>query len=121
MRGEAMNQDWAVVTVATAASRWRPTEIRLESAAQGIPFEVELTARVTLDGGREITVGGFYDGDGTWILRYLPDEPGVCGASSRRRRRRSGRPERRGRGGRRAARRPRAGAGRVLSATWNAG
>ncbi|MEV4580429.1 DUF5060 domain-containing protein [Nonomuraea jabiensis] len=68
----------ASVTVPTSARRWAMTEVVLDGPSHGNPFvDVELTATFTL-GETESTVGGFYDGDGRWVLRYLPDSTGPC-------------------------------------------
>ena len=41
------------------------------------PFtEVDLTATFTHEGGQTITVNGFYDGDNTWRVRFMPLEEG---------------------------------------------
>jgi len=60
--------------------RWDVFELALREPlrgpAGGNPFvEVELSARFTR-GERSIDVAGFYDGDGTYRVRFSPDELG---------------------------------------------
>lgn len=55
---------------------WRTFELAFAGPAAGNPFlEVELSAEFS-NGGRSVTVPGFYDGDGTYKLRFLPDAQG---------------------------------------------
>ncbi len=43
----------------------------------GNPFtDVTVDAFFTAPSGRTITIPGFYDGDGTWWVRFNPGEPG---------------------------------------------
>ena len=56
--------------------QWGLFETVLEGPNRGNPFlEVELRARFTL-GERTVSVGGFYDGEGTYRVRFMPDAPG---------------------------------------------
>jgi hypothetical protein len=59
-----------------SARVWERAEVVINGPSHGNPFlEVELTA--TFRGsGLEVTVGGFYDGDGVFRLRFLPPLPG---------------------------------------------
>jgi hypothetical protein len=67
----------AQVTVPEGGRAWEPVEIRLAGPSHGNPFtEVGLTARFTLNGAAW-TVGGFYDGSGQWVARFLPGAPGT--------------------------------------------
>jgi hypothetical protein len=51
-------------------------ELVLQGPSHGNPFtDVELTATVT-GRGTSRTVGGFYDGNGTWRIRFLADAAG---------------------------------------------
>ncbi|GAA4983637.1 DUF5605 domain-containing protein [Yinghuangia aomiensis] len=62
--------------VPRGATRWSPAEIVIAGPSHGNPFiDVELTARFSRD-GTTVTVGGFYDGDGRWIIRFLPESSG---------------------------------------------
>jgi hypothetical protein len=55
---------------------WDLIEVRLEGTSHGNPFvEVELDAVFTR-GGEQVRVGGFYDGDGVFLIRALADAEG---------------------------------------------
>lgn len=57
-------------------ARWDVFEIELDGPSDGNPFtDVELGA-IFSDGQRELRVGGFYDGDGTYRIRFMPDVEG---------------------------------------------
>src|SRR3954452_15379134 len=61
---------------AAAAEQWGVCEITLPGPAAGNPFvDVSLSARFT-HGGRAVTAPGFYDGDGTYKVRFMPDRAG---------------------------------------------
>jgi hypothetical protein len=61
----------------TTCARWDAFAIELAGPAEGNPFtEVELTATFS-DGHRDIRVGGFYDGDGVYRIRFMPDAEGT--------------------------------------------
>lgn len=72
-----------MTTETTARADWPRTssrnaivELRIAGPSQGNPFtEVEFSAHLT-DPRRSFTVGGFYDGDGAWVVRLLADTPG---------------------------------------------
>ena len=54
-----------------------PAELIIEGPSHGNPFtDVELQAVFEMN-GQEITVGGFYDGEGRYIVRFLPGEAGL--------------------------------------------
>ena len=56
--------------------RWRVFELELHGPAHGNPFtEVDLRADFRL-GERTLTAYGFYDGDGVYRIRFMPDEEG---------------------------------------------
>jgi hypothetical protein len=56
--------------------RWGSADIDLAGPATGNPFmEVELSA-VFRQGQRELNVPGFYDGDGRYKIRFMPDSVG---------------------------------------------
>lgn len=56
--------------------QWGTYEITLSGPADGNPFtEVELSATFT-NGHKEVKVPGFYDGDGTYRVRFMPDAVG---------------------------------------------
>lgn len=51
-------------------------EIALDGPSHGNPFtDVELHAYFSLD-GQEIRAGGFYDGNGRYVVRFLPETAG---------------------------------------------
>lgn len=56
--------------------QWDIFELTLTGPADGNPFvEVDLFATFTRPGRRQ-RVRGFYDGDGTYRVRFMPDRPG---------------------------------------------
>ena len=56
--------------------KWDYFELTLSAAASGNPFrDVSLEAEFVHD-HRSITVKGFYDGDDTYRLRFMPDMEG---------------------------------------------
>jgi len=65
----------SIIVPADAALR-RRTEIVLSGPSHGNPFvDVDLHATFCL-GEERITVGGFYDGDGRYVVRFLPPAAG---------------------------------------------
>ncbi|MRW88580.1 DUF5060 domain-containing protein [Duganella sp. FT80W] len=63
-------------THALTVERWGTVDIALQGPAEGNPFmEVELSATFS-QGERRIEVTGFYDGDGRYVLRFMPDAEG---------------------------------------------
>ncbi|WP_372451564.1 DUF5605 domain-containing protein [Glycomyces salinus] len=57
--------------------RWEVFELELSGPSEGNPFtDVELHAEFS-DGQRPVRVGGFYDGDGIWRVRFMPDAEGA--------------------------------------------
>jgi hypothetical protein len=74
--GEEVERGSAVVTVPGTVPQYGVVEVRLDGPSHGNPFvDVELDATFT-NGARELTVGGFYDGDGRYLVRLLAEEPG---------------------------------------------
>jgi len=56
--------------------QWGLFELALAGPATGNPFtEVELSARFT-QGGRTVSVAGFYDGAGVYKIRFMPEAVG---------------------------------------------
>lgn len=56
--------------------QWDVFEVQLPGPSEGNPFaEVQLSARFS-DGAQTIEVDGFYDGDGTYRVRFMPPRPG---------------------------------------------
>jgi hypothetical protein len=59
------------------APRWGVLEVRLDGPSHGNPFvDVELDAEWTRPDGSTVRAGGFYDGDGTYVIRALADAEG---------------------------------------------
>jgi hypothetical protein len=89
---------------APAVEQWGIFEITLKGPAAGNPFvDVQLSARFTR-GDRAVTVPGFYDGDGLYRIRFMPEQQGEW-----RYRTKSNRPELDGRTGTFTAGKPAAG------------
>lgn len=60
----------------TTVSKWSVFELSLAGPKSGNPyFDVELSGRFS-QGNRTIIVPGFYDGDGNYKLRFMPDHEG---------------------------------------------
>ena len=58
------------------AEQWGVFELSLPGPSSGNPYkDVTFTARFTLE-HRSVQVTGFYDGDGTYRARFMPDAPG---------------------------------------------
>jgi hypothetical protein len=56
---------------------WDVIEVRLQGPSHGNPFlDVDLHAVFTRPDGSEARVGGFYDGDGVYLVRALADAEG---------------------------------------------
>lgn len=56
---------------------WETFEVAFDGPREGNPFvDVELTAVFRLD-HREVKVWGFYDGDGVYKVRFMPDAVGA--------------------------------------------
>lgn len=61
----------------TAQHAWDPAEIAFHGPSAGNPYlEVQLSASIEGPDG-ETEVFGFYDGEGTYKLRFLPPAPGL--------------------------------------------
>jgi hypothetical protein len=60
----------------THVEQWGIFELALAGSAEGNQFlDVELTAQFSHK-HRTITVDGFYDGDGVYRIRFMPDTQG---------------------------------------------
>ena len=60
----------------SSVPRWEIFELPLTGPSTGNPFtDVQLTATFTL-GHRSVAVDGFYDGDGDYKVRFMPDADG---------------------------------------------
>jgi len=64
-------------TIPRSTERWDFFEQSFKGPQSGNPFlEVQLGA-LFRKGHREIRVDGFYDGEGLYKIRFMPDEPGL--------------------------------------------
>jgi hypothetical protein len=67
----------AALTPPAATPRWGVLEVRLAGPSHGNPFvDVELDAEWTRPDGSTARTGGFYDGDGAYVVRALADAEG---------------------------------------------
>ena len=67
----------AAVTLPDRAHRHQQVEVELRGPSHGNPFvDVEVSATFTSN-GEAVWVGGFYDGDGRYLLRFLPPTAGT--------------------------------------------
>jgi hypothetical protein len=58
-------------------ARWDHTEINLQGPSSGNPF-IDVTLSATFrNQNRSLTVPGFYDGGGSYKIRFMPDEVGA--------------------------------------------
>jgi Domain of unknown function (DUF5060)/Domain of unknown function (DUF5605)/Protein of unknown function (DUF4038) len=70
---------FAVIRAATppTVEQWGVYEITLKGPTDGNPFlTVPVTARFSQN-GNSVVVNGFYDGDGTYRVRFMPDKTGA--------------------------------------------
>src|SRR5262245_21517864 len=66
-----------------SVKRWDIFEAALPGPSGGNPFlDVQLEAVFTL-GSRQVRVPGFYDGDGTYRIRFMPDSEGAWSYATR--------------------------------------
>jgi hypothetical protein len=74
--GRLVAADSAAPAAPGTVEQWDVFEIALTGPTDGNPFvDVRFTAAFT-DGSRTIEVNGFYDGDGIYRVRFMPDHPG---------------------------------------------
>ncbi|QLD11436.1 DUF5605 domain-containing protein [Microbacterium oleivorans] len=75
--GDEVPRGSAALHAPASTHLWDPLEIRLQGPSHGNPFvDVELDAVFERDGS-EIRVGGFYDGEGSYVIRALADVEGT--------------------------------------------
>jgi hypothetical protein len=66
----------AQAEAAGAIPKWEIFELTLSGPKEGNPFrEVQLSATF-INGARRVTADGFYDGDGVYKIRFMPDAEG---------------------------------------------
>lgn len=59
-----------------SVEQWDIFELQLKGPSEGNPFtEVQFTTEFT-NGTKTIEVAGFYDGDGVYRVRFMPESPG---------------------------------------------
>ena len=57
----------------STATLWATHELSFAGPAEGNPF-LDVTIGATFSqGDRQVRVNGFYDGDGRYLVRFLPD------------------------------------------------
>jgi hypothetical protein len=75
--GEDVARGSAAVSTPAPTSRWGVLEVRIAGPSHGNPFvDVELHADFVRPDGTTVAVGGFYDGDGEYVVRALADAEG---------------------------------------------
>ena len=62
--------------LAAGMERWGVFEAEFRGPSSGNPFVDVTISAVFAHGGREIRAPGFYDGDGIYRIRFMPDELG---------------------------------------------
>ena len=62
--------------VAVDVQQYHRHDFSFRASVTGNPFDVLLSAEFTGPSGVRLTVPGFYDGDGTWKVRFSPAEIG---------------------------------------------
>src|SRR5262245_36104796 len=61
----------------TMIEQWGMFELSLQAKSQGNPYlEVDFSAKFSQD-EKSIVVAGFYDGDGLYRVRFMPESQGV--------------------------------------------
>ncbi|MFC4304416.1 DUF5605 domain-containing protein [Cohnella boryungensis] len=59
-----------------SVEKWGVFELPLRGPSTGNPFRDHSVQAVFRFGGREVKVNGFYDGEGKYLVRFLPDREG---------------------------------------------
>ncbi|MGD0652293.1 MAG: DUF5060 domain-containing protein [Verrucomicrobiia bacterium] len=66
----------SVVAADATVEQWGVLEVSLAGPTNGNPFlDVQFSARFSLDAS-VVEAAGFYDGDGIYRVRFMPDKPG---------------------------------------------
>ena len=64
---------WQLSAQVKKIPQWERFEIVLQGTAKGNPFaDASLTATFWQQGGDTVNVQGFYDGDGRYVIRFMP-------------------------------------------------
>ena len=75
---EDVRRSSARISAVGPAEQWSVTELTIEGPSHGNPFvDVELSAEFTSEAGRHISVGGFYDGEGAYRIRFQAPSAGT--------------------------------------------
>jgi Domain of unknown function (DUF5060)/Protein of unknown function (DUF4038) len=75
---EDVGRSSARISVVGLAEQWSVTELTIEGPSHGNPFvDVELSAEFTSEADRHISVGGFYDGEGAYRIRFQAPSAGT--------------------------------------------
>ena len=74
---ESVRRGSARVRPSGPSEQWGITELVIDGPSHGNPFvDVELSARFTDDRGNGTSVGGFYDGEGVYRIRFQAPQAG---------------------------------------------
>lgn len=57
--------------------RWKMTELRLQGPSQGNPFLEQFVRAEFRCANEQVSVEGFYDGDGVYLVRFMPSFTGT--------------------------------------------
>lgn len=69
---------WQLNAQVKKVPQWERFEVALQGTSDGNPFtDVSLAAAFWQQGGDTVNVQGFYDGDGRYIIRFMPALPGM--------------------------------------------
>jgi hypothetical protein len=75
---EDVRRGSARIRPVSLAEQWGVTELAIEGPSHGNPFvDVELTAEFRGEGSLDISVGGFYDGEGIYRIRFQAPSAGT--------------------------------------------
>lgn len=75
---------WQLSAQEKKVSQWERFEVVLHGSAEGNPFsDVSLYADFWQQEGDTVSVQGFYDGDGRYIIRFMPWLCRECGIMPR--------------------------------------
>lgn len=76
LSGAPLSAATPFASTGATAEQWGTYEIELKGPSEGNPF-VDVRLDAIFDSGeRTVKVAGFYDGDGVYRVRFMPDTPG---------------------------------------------
>jgi hypothetical protein len=67
----------AALASAQQVQQYHSHDFAFRAQAQGNPFDVDVWGEFTGPGGRTLRLPGFYDGEGTWKIRFSPTATGA--------------------------------------------